>query len=88
MLLGRVVTSLTLIRSKEYMMIRVRYIARDAGFVRDYEEKELDIALSVANNVVTFPDDRAHVLDSLDRYGRYSAIGKTGWVEVFKPMKI
>ena len=66
-------------------MIRVRYIARDAGFIRDFKPDELTQAIEAANAVVTLPNDYNHIVDSIQKYGRYSAVNKTGWVEIFNP---
>jgi hypothetical protein len=66
-------------------MIRVRYIARDSGFIKDFNPDELSNAIIAANNVVALPNDYNHIVDSIRKYGRYSAIGKTGWVEIFHP---
>jgi hypothetical protein len=69
-------------------MIRVRWVARDSGTIRDFPDNQLDKALECANMYVRFPDAPSHVHDCLERYGRYAALGPTGWVEVFKPMSL
>lgn len=62
-------------------MFRVRYIAMNAGNVMDFAT--IDDAVAFAKTVIPFDESVENVKADLGQRGRYSAVNKTGFLDIF-----